>query len=503
MHRAPAGLGFVVASLGLGVMAQAQSVARLDLRPAQPTAPAGATPGQHRNGAAAAWLADDPADSVYRAARAALSRGRYHEAAELFGQIEDRYPRSRYAPDALYWQAFALYRIGGADELETARDALRRQASRYATASTRGDARALGTRINAALARRGDADAAELVTEMGAAAAEPPRAPQAPAAAPRPPHPPHAPPAPRPPRVGTARADHDDCGEDEDDVKAAALSAVLQMDSDRALPLLRKVLARRDAGSICLRRKAVFLVSQTQSPETENILLDAARNDSDSEVRQQAVFWLSQAGGEHAVAALDSIVRTSKDPELQDKAIFALSQQGGTRALQALRAYAERSDIDPDARAKAIFWIGQQGGADAGTFLRGIYSTLTSDDLKERVLFSVAQSGDKANTRWLLDVAKDSREPTDLRGKALFWAGQSGVSLADLAGLYSTLGDRAMKEQLIFVLSQRNGPAAVDRLMEVARTEKDPELRKKAIFWLGQSSDPRAAALLTQILDGK
>jgi len=43
----------------------------------------------------------------------------------------------------------------------------------------------------------------------------------------------------------------------------------------------------------------------------------------------------------------------------------------------------------------------------------------------------------------------------------------------------------------------------VDRLFEIARTEPDMELRKKAIFWLGQSDDPRVPAFLERLLEGK
>jgi hypothetical protein len=50
--------------------------------------------------------------------------------------------------------------------------------------------------------------------------------------------------------------------DDDDDERIAALNALLQMDADRALPILERVLARRDACSVGLRRKAVFLVSQ-------------------------------------------------------------------------------------------------------------------------------------------------------------------------------------------------------------------------------------------------
>jgi hypothetical protein len=34
----------------------------------------------------------------------------------------------------------------------------------------------------------------------------------------------------------------------------------------------------------------------------------------------------------------------------------------------------------------------------------------------------------------------------------------------------------------------------------VARTNADPEIRRKAIFWLGQSDDPRVLALFEELL---
>jgi len=37
-------------------------------------------------------------------------------------------------------------------------------------------------------------------------------------------------------------------------------------------------------------------------------------------------------------------------------------------------------------------------------------------------------------------------------------------------------------------------------LIRIARTHRNPELRRKAIFWLGQSEDPRALALFEELL---
>ena len=68
-------------------------------------------------GAPLPWLWNDPADSLYRAARETLNRREYRQAATLFGEIPNRFPRSGYAADALYWKAFALYRLGGDRDL--------------------------------------------------------------------------------------------------------------------------------------------------------------------------------------------------------------------------------------------------------------------------------------------------------------------------------------------------------------------------------------------------
>ncbi|PYO76360.1 MAG: hypothetical protein DMD67_08810 [Gemmatimonadetes bacterium] len=235
--------------------------------------------------------------------------------------------------------------------------------------------------------------------------------------------------------------------------------------------------------------------------QSEDILLNAARNDPDSECRQQAVFWLSQVGSDRAVAALDSILRTATDPELQDKAIFALSQIRQGRAGEILRNYAANDRSPDEAREKAIFWLGQQRSPENAAFLRALYTRLTGEELKEKVIFSLSQMGGDDNGRWLMEIALSDREPVEMRKKALFWAGQTGTNLDQLVGLYDRMQNQEMKEQLIFVYSQRHEAAALDKLIRIAKTERDTELRKKAVFWLGQSHDPRAVQALMEIIN--
>jgi len=40
----------------------------------------------------------------------------------------------------------------------------------------------------------------------------------------------------------------------------------------------------------------------------------------------------------------------------------------------------------------------------------------------------------------------------------------------------------------------------VPLLIEVARTNRHPEVRKQAVFWLGQSKDPRALDFIEEVL---
>jgi HEAT repeat protein len=204
-----------------------------------------------------------------------------------------------------------------------------------------------------------------------------------------------------------------------------------------------------------------------------------------------------------AVDALEQIAMSSREMEIREKAIFALSQQNTERSTAILRRLAGQEDAPGELREKAIFWLGQEHGGGNAQFLMELYRRLADEELKEKVIFSVSQMDSDASRKWLMGVATDAKEPIEMRKKALFWVGQSGEGMAldELFGLYGSMQEREMKEQLIFVYSQRHETRAVDKLMEIARTEQDRELRKKAVFWLSQSRDPRVADFLIGVIN--
>jgi HEAT repeat protein len=104
--------------------------------------------------------------------------------------------------------------------------------------------------------------------------------------------------------------------------------------------------------------------------------------------------------------------------------------------------------------------------------------------------------------RWLVDLARDKSLSIEARKNALFWAGQNGADLRQLVALYDEMkGETEIQNQLIFVFSQRRDREAVDKLMDIASSDPDRDLRKQAIFWLGQSRDPRVQKFLLDLIN--
>ena len=103
----------------------------------------------------------------------------------------------------------------------------------------------------------------------------------------------------------------------------------------------------------------------------------------------------------------------------------------------------------------------------------------------------------------LLRLARDPRLPLERRRTAVFWLSQAAEAAAGMAldsVVSDETGDREVRKQAVFALAQRAPNQGVPRLIHIVRSNPDPELRKAALFWLGQSEDPRALDLFEEIL---
>ena len=422
-----------------------------------------------------------PEDSLWRSAREALNRGEYARASALFRSLEQRYPRSRVAPAALYYQAFSLYRSGSSDELRTALEALKAQQEKYPEAAADPDAATLRTRLYAALASRGDAQAAAALRAATAS--------------------------------GTA------CDKEDIDVRAEALNALAQINPPEARPTLKKVLARRDECSVSLRRRAVYILARNGTEESSADLLEVAKGDPSPEVRHDAIVLLGRSPGTATVRTLEQLFKDAPDDQTRQSVLSALRQNGGPEAKRALRGIVERGDLPERMRAEAIQQLGSSwekgpepfgpGGAgrrsagdeEDAAYLRNLYPKADSRTVKSAIISSVARIGGTASDQWLLGLVKNRDEDIGLRREALARIRTSALSVDDLGKLFDALSERELRSAVVSQLANREEPAATDKLIEIARSGTDPVIRRQAIGALARKKDPRATKLLLDLVE--
>src|SRR5437867_1820401 len=84
---------------------------------------------------------------------------------------------------------------------------------------------------------------------------------------------------------------------------------------------------------------------------------------------------------------------------------------------------------------------------------------------------------------------------------APMWEAAGDAATKELTDLVDDADlERDVKEQAVFALSQQPRDAGVPALIRIARSHPEPGVRRKALFWLGQSGDPRALALFEELL---
>ncbi|MGH7647490.1 MAG: HEAT repeat domain-containing protein, partial [Gemmatimonadaceae bacterium] len=281
-----------------------------------------------------------------------------------------------------------------------------------------------------------------------------------------------------------------------------AVAPVALADSVTVAPDLLALAGDR-ARPVEVRKNALFWASQVDEGDVSKpVARIAGDSTEDQHLREHAVFVLSQLPDGSGVPSLVDIARSQRDPWLAAKATFWLGQTDDARASTTLRQLVTDPGVSSDVKGQAVFVLGQHDSPDDQAFLRSQFDALGTKALQDKVLMGVAQHGGADARSWLMTIVRDSARPVEVRKQALFWAGQGdAVSTSDLAGLYEHLQGDAMRRQVIFVLSQRDDSSATDALMHIASTDPDHELRKQAMFWLGQKNDPRVARFLTGILE--
>lgn len=253
-------------------------------------------------------------------------------------------------------------------------------------------------------------------------------------------------------------------------------------DANAALAELRKSYASShwldDAKALEIEVKQSS--GQKVSPESE----------SNDELKLLALEGLVQSDPDRAYPILDKLLKGPQSPNLKKRAIYVLALSNSPRGQQLLEQIA-RGGGNPDLQMTAIQYLGSRGSKDANksNVLYEIYNASTDANVKRGVLNALVSNRDKDH---LLQIAKNDKSP-DMRQDAVRMLG-SMAAQPEMWALYQSETDPDVKRAILDYVG-----GSTDKLIEIAKTEKDAKLRRSAIQRLASVKTTATSDALVQI----
>ena len=265
-----------------------------------------------------------------------------------------------------------------------------------------------------------------------------------------------------------------------EELALAALEGLMAQPAERALPIIKKVLAGSQTSLV--KQRALFVLSQIDSPEAQQILVQTSRS-TDAAMRGEAIRNIGIGGDPKALDALQEIYKTgdsgvkqevlqawliagrkdavyqaalnAKSDEEANEAIRMLGAMGATDELRKLGdrpnassglldAYAISGDLqslrkiaegngERSLRIEAVRRIGIIESDAARAALRDIYSRSTDGEVKDAALQGMMISGDEQGVLTLYRTAKSSDEKRALLRYLAMMDGDAALQAIDAA----------------------------------------------------------------------
>ena len=267
---------------------------------------------------------------------------------------------------------------------------------------------------------------------------------------------------------------------EQEELALAAMEGLMAQSSERALPIIKKVLA--GSQTTLVKKRALFVLSQIDSPEAEEILMQTSRS-TDAALRSEAIRSIGIGGNDKSLAALQEIYKAGDadvkeqvlhawliadrkeevyqaalNAKSEDEAAEAIHILGAMGAVDELRklgdrpnasrklvdAYAISGDLaslrkiaesgaDPSLRAEAVQQIGIIGDDAARAALREIYSRSTDAEIKEAALQGMLIADDEQGVLALYRAATTAEEKRALLRTLTMMDGDAALEAIDAA----------------------------------------------------------------------
>jgi HEAT repeat protein len=288
-------------------------------------------------------------------------------------------------------------------------------------------------------------------------------------------------------------------------VGPSALSAALLADS---VELTDRLLAigRDNARPLETRRSALSALAGASATQTQKIteaLIAIARNENEAQsLRQRALSTLARLGHGDGVPSLIQLATRELPNWVGRESLSVLARSGDPRAREYLRGAIQRTDLPDEVLAVAIRGFGREyvTSRDAQT-LRDMFPKLTGNASSEAILSSLGELGGSENVQWLLGIVRNTQLTMDTRRRSLQYLSRAGVPTSQLVALYDATPDQPLKEALISMYSRLGEKASTEKLLSIAKSDDNLQLRRRAISALSKNNDPDVKAVLAGIVE--
>ena len=272
----------------------------------------------------------------------------------------------------------------------------------------------------------------------------------------------------------------------DDDVKLMVLNGLMSSDPAKAVPVLEQVINGHSSQRV--KERAIFVLSQANSPEALNILGRIARDSARPDLQAYALRYLGIMGGEESRKVLGDVYGSTRDIKIKKSILKSYMISGDRARLLGLA----KNEQNPDLRGDAIRQLGIMGAKNE---LGDLYNTETSLENRKEIIQAMFLSGSSDR---LGELARNEKNP-DLLASAMSNLGLMGGRGTGelLVSIYESDANREVKDAVIKSLFlQSNGKA----LITLARKEKDPELKREIVSKLALIQSPEVSEYLMEVL---
>jgi HEAT repeat protein len=272
---------------------------------------------------------------------------------------------------------------------------------------------------------------------------------------------------------------------DGDELKLLALSGLMNADPDKAIPIIKNMLA--GSPSPKLMDRALFVLAQSGKPEARQILVDIAKSNPNPDVQKHAIRNLGLFGGPESQQTLVDIYSTSQSIEARKAVLQALMLSGDKSKVYEVAT----KETTPELRREAIQQLGVMGGREE---LWKIYQTEKDPSVRRAVINGLFISG---GVDQLGELATKETDPA-LRRDAIQKLGLTGGNSAPLLkNIYATEKDPAVKRAVLDAYFVQGNAKA---LIEIARTEQDQSLKRAAVEKLSVMGTKESGDYMMELL---